>query len=49
MNAQYRQPSVGGSPIIVISTADGEHITETGARWFTQPAYCIDDPFGQGV
>ena len=24
MNAQYRQPSVGGSPIIVISTADGK-------------------------
>jgi Xaa-Pro dipeptidase len=21
-------------------------ITETGARWFTQPAYSVDDPFG---
>jgi Xaa-Pro dipeptidase len=21
-------------------------ITETGARWFTQPAHSVDDPFG---
>jgi Xaa-Pro dipeptidase len=21
-------------------------ITETGARWFTEPAYSVDDPFG---
>jgi Xaa-Pro dipeptidase len=21
-------------------------ITETGARWFTQPAHTVDDPFG---
>jgi hypothetical protein len=20
--------------------------TETGARWFTQPAHSVDDPFG---
>ncbi|HEY4920004.1 MAG TPA: Xaa-Pro peptidase family protein [Xanthobacteraceae bacterium] len=24
-------------------------ITETGARWFTQPAHSLDDPFGQDV
>jgi Xaa-Pro aminopeptidase len=24
-------------------------ITETGARWFTQPAHSVDDPFGQDV
>jgi len=21
-------------------------ITETGARWFTEPAWSVDDPFG---
>jgi Xaa-Pro dipeptidase len=24
-------------------------ITETGARWFTEPAHSVDDPFGQDV
>lgn len=24
-------------------------ITESGARWFTQPAHSVDDPFGQDV
>jgi Xaa-Pro dipeptidase len=24
-------------------------ITETGARWFTQPAHTVDDPFGVDV
>jgi Xaa-Pro dipeptidase len=24
-------------------------ITETGARWFTQPAHTVDDPFGVDI
>jgi len=28
---------------------DHFYMTDTGPRWFTQPAHSIDDPFGQGV
>ena len=25
---------------------DHFHVTEDGPRWFTQPCYTVDDPFG---